>query len=134
MSTSPTPTPSRVADILDRALELPPDKRAAFVRESAAGDSALVHEVSSLMRALAGAGAFLTPAEAPARPQDPLTGKVVGPYRVFEVIGEGGMGVVYRAEDSRLGRSVALKVLPHAMAADPLRRQRLEREARALCS
>ncbi|HEX2837111.1 MAG TPA: protein kinase [Phycisphaerales bacterium] len=132
MSISPTPTPSRVADVLDRALELPPDKRAAFVRESAGGDSALVHEVSSLMRALAGAGAFLAPADAPVRPSDPLTGKVVGPYRVFEVIGEGGMGVVYRAEDSRLGRSVALKVLPHAMAADPIRRQRLEREARAL--
>ncbi len=135
MSTPPAiPNPSRVAEILDQALELPPDQRAAFVRAKANGDSALVHEVSSLMRALAGAGAFLAPVSAAAQTAAQLAGTTIGPYRVIDLIGEGGMGVVYRADDDRLGRSVALKVLPHATAMDPHRRARLEREARALAA
>lgn len=135
--TSPAPDPSRVAEVLDRALELPPDQRATYVRQAAAGDSALVLEVTSLLRALAGAGAFLSPSSLPnassALP-DPLADAVIGPYRVLGRIGEGGMGVVYRARDERLSRSVALKVLPHATALDPQRRARLEREARALAA
>ncbi len=58
----------------------------------------------------------------------------IGPYQVVEPIGAGGMGQVYRARDTRLGRDVALKVLPEAVAADPERRARLEREARVLAS
>jgi serine/threonine protein kinase len=53
-------------------------------------------------------------------------------YRLIEKIGEGGMGVVWKAEDTKLHRHVALKVLPEAMAADPERRARFEREARAV--
>ena len=55
-------------------------------------------------------------------------------YRLIEKIGEGGMGVVWKAEDSKLQRHVALKVLPEAMAADPDRRTRFEREARAVAA
>ncbi|MFO0831217.1 MAG: protein kinase [Phycisphaerales bacterium] len=126
------PAPDRVAEVLDRALELPPEQRAAFVREAAGGDTALVREVSSLLRALAGAGAFLSLPSGAGR--DALVGASIGPYRVEGRIGEGGMGVVYRARDERLGRSVALKVLPQAVATDPARRARLEREARALAA
>src|SRR5437762_8097078 len=57
-------------------------------------------------------------------------GTVLGPYQVHELLGAGGMGEVYRAVDVRLGRSVALKVLP-ADASDDSQRQRFEREARA---
>jgi serine/threonine protein kinase len=55
----------------------------------------------------------------------------VGPYEIVAALGAGGMGEVYRARDTRLGRDVAIKVLPAAFAADPERLKRFEREARA---
>ena len=61
-----------------------------------------------------------------------LTGKVVSHYRVLEIIGGGGMGLVYRAEDLKLGRAVALKFLPDEVGDDPKARERFEREAHAV--
>jgi hypothetical protein len=63
-----------------------------------------------------------------------MSGRQIGPYAVGELIGSGGMGDVYRACDSRLGRDVAIKVLPQGFVADPVRRTRFEREARLLAS
>jgi serine/threonine protein kinase len=57
-----------------------------------------------------------------------------GPYDVLSSLGKGGMGVVYRARDARLGRDVAIKVLPEEFASDPGRLARFEREARVLAS
>jgi serine/threonine protein kinase len=55
-------------------------------------------------------------------------------YRLIDKVGEGGMGVVWKAEDTKLHRHIALKVLPEAMAADPDRRARFEREARVVAA
>ena len=63
-----------------------------------------------------------------------MIGKSLGPYAVVDKVGEGGMGQVYRAHDSKLGRDVALKVLPDSFAADPDRLARFHREAQVLAS
>ena len=60
------------------------------------------------------------------------SGKRLGPYEIVAPIGAGGMGEVYKATDTRLDRTVAIKVLPEEVAQDPERRERLEREARAV--
>src|SRR5579871_6459708 len=61
-------------------------------------------------------------------------GAKLGPYEIIAQLGAGGMGEVYRARDSRLGREVALKILPSDVANDPSRRQRFELEARAVAA
>src|SRR5262244_2972865 len=62
------------------------------------------------------------------------TGTRLGPYELVSPLGAGGMGEVYRARDTRLERTVAIKVLPAHLSSDPERRQRFEREARAVSS
>jgi eukaryotic-like serine/threonine-protein kinase len=80
----------------------------------------------------------LEPAQVPsgediADPSD-LTGRTISHYRVYEMLGRGGMGKVYRARDTKLGRDVAIKVLPEEFAQDPERLARFEREAHVLAS
>src|SRR5262245_27562126 len=62
------------------------------------------------------------------------SGTRLGPYEILASIGAGGMGEVYRGRDSRLHRDVAIKVLPSALATDPERRARFEREAQAIAA
>jgi len=65
------------------------------------------------------------------RPTDPLIGQTLGQYEILEVLGRGGMGVVYKAQQASLGRSVAIKVLPKALSNDAKFIERFNREARA---
>jgi serine/threonine protein kinase len=63
-----------------------------------------------------------------------VTGSRLGPYEVVAPLGAGGMGEVYKARDTRLDRTVAIKVLPAALARDPRFRERFDREARSISS
>ena len=85
------------------------------------------------MAAHHGAGQFGdTPVSMSAPPLGPATS--IGPYRIVHLLGAGGMGEVYRARDTKLGRDVALKILPHIFTTDPERVGRFDREARLLAS
>jgi predicted Ser/Thr protein kinase len=109
------------------ALAHPADARVAYVREACGDDQALCDEVLSLLGFHEHAETFLaTPAA-----DVTLAGTHVGPYRVLREVGHGGMGVVYLAEDTRLGRTVALKAIPPAWVDNEARRERLRHEARA---
>jgi serine/threonine protein kinase len=129
----------RVKDLFQAVLARPPEARQAFLDEACA-DSQLRREVESLLASHEKAGRFL---EAPPfaeaalvdRPQAPSPtldeGARLGPYEITGSIGSGGMGEVYRARDVRLGRDVAVKILPRELAADADRLDRFEQETRA---
>jgi predicted Ser/Thr protein kinase len=129
---------ARVKPLFHGALEQSPSRREDWLRQACANDEALRADVAALIAAHETAGDFLEepaavqfaadeaqPPEAASHPGH------IGPYVVRGELGRGGMGVVYLAEDVRLGRTVALKALPGVAATDALRRERLRREARA---
>jgi hypothetical protein len=128
------PSYEQVKALFHAALEQPVGSRAEWLLDMAAGDNRLLQEVASLLRAHDTAGAFLEqPAELELEDPEPgfAAGTRIGPYLIVEEIARGGMGIVYLAEDIRLGRRVALKSLPQAVASDAHLRDRLRREARA---
>jgi eukaryotic-like serine/threonine-protein kinase len=131
----------RIADLHDRALECAPEERRAFLENACREDHALLEEVESLLRYESGAARFLeTPAVVAAgdlaRTSDSsqMIGRQLGPYTFVAPLGAGGMGEVYRAHDSKLGRDVAIKILPSHFTTDPERRSRFAREARLLAT
>ena len=131
----------RTEELYHGAHALPPSERAAFLVEACRGDEALRREVESLLSEPASAeGFFAKPALARMAPMmsdvapAALAGRRLGGYHLQSLLGVGGMGEVYRARDSKLGREVAIKILPRAVTSDPDRLARFEREARMLAA
>ena len=129
----------QIDELFDAALEKDAGARAAFLNSACTGDDELRAEVESLLAAHGRAENFIeSPAmEVAARASAALSGvtaevgRRIGPYKILSLLGAGGMGEVYLAEDARLNRRVALKLLPAGFTKDPERVRRFEREARA---
>ena len=129
-------------DVLDEALARPRGERAAVVRAASGGDTAFEAALLAVLAEADTTDDFLTPGGAlrgalasdlagapPATSPTPRLpiGTRFGAYEIVELAGAGGMGEVYRGRDPRLGRDVAIKVLPAQLATDPGRHERLQR-------
>ena len=131
----------KISPILESALELDPAARPAFL-DGACPDTAIRREVESLIASPGLRPSFLespavaqvVPIESTASVSVWTAGMKLGPYEIKSLLGAGGMGEVYRARDTRLDRTVAIKVLPRHLSSDQARKQRLEREARAIAA
>lgn len=134
-------TPERyqqIDKVFQAAIERDPTEREAFLDEACKGDHSLRLEVEALIDSSEKAGSFI---ESPVFAQAPdlvatahggtLIGRELGPYQLTALLGSGGMGDVYLARDRRLGRNVALKLLPEYFTADEQRLRRFQQEARA---
>jgi serine/threonine protein kinase len=135
----------QVDALLQAALQIPAEEQDDFVRSACGQDAELQKEVRSLISSHRNAGQFLAGhainAEAQAvaaaemrKLREDLIGKTLSHYRVLRKIGSGGMGAVYEAEDVRLGRRVAMKLVLESEAANQKALQRFELEARAISS
>ena len=132
-------TPERwqqLKQIFDSALEYEPDARAEYISRVCTGDDSLRNQVESLIAAHEKDGSFINApayqAAAASLSEEALaTGRMIGHYEILGVLGKGGMGVVYLATDTKLGRKVALKFLPASFTSQKDRLRRFEQEARA---
>src|SRR5262245_46804636 len=126
----------QVDELLEAALERPAAERASFLDHACAGDEELRRELESLLLSDGQAERFIEspPARVAAdvladtQPK-PRKGERIGHYEILAPLGSGGLGEVYLVHDSRLGRKVALNLLPPSRTADPKLRARFFREA-----
>jgi serine/threonine-protein kinase len=130
---------ARLEELFHRTRALPADERRSFIDRACGTDFVLRQELQSLLAQPDGtllthgvglaAAALFSPTE-----RASYEGRTVGPYTLGPLIGRGGMGDVYRARDAKLGRDVAMKILPDSLARRPDRLGRFQREARILAS
>jgi serine/threonine protein kinase len=128
----------RAEKLFHDALERTPQSRDNFLHEACGQDAGLRRQVELLIRHDRDSSplehpVFADVAGIPASRQS-MVGRQFGPYRIVSFLGAGGMGEVYRAHDTELGRDVAIKILPPEFADDPQRLARFRREARSLAS
>ena len=124
-------------NLFHAALQREPSERGALLDKECTGNDRLRHEVEALLAAHAEAGSFIeqpaieVEAQSVANDQNQLTaGQTIGHYQIVSQLGMGGMGEVYLAEDSRLDRKVALKILPATVASDQHWMKRFIQEAK----
>jgi eukaryotic-like serine/threonine-protein kinase len=129
----------RIEDIYHRALECDASQRHAFLADTCAGDEALLREVESLLQhqneaeSLMEKPAVQIVAQSLAKDNGRVReGQQLGPYKILSLLGTGGMGEVYLADDTRLGRKVALKLLAPSLLNDSQSRALFMREARSV--
>jgi eukaryotic-like serine/threonine-protein kinase len=123
-----TPEPwQQIRGVLEEALELAPEQRSAFLQRNCSSDPSLRQEVETLLASSPDVrSSFLqsSPLRVTLTPRTKL-----GDYEVKSLLGSGGMGEVYRTRDSRLGRDVAIKVLPSLLSTDSERLRRFDHAA-----
>src|SRR5436190_20466776 len=133
----PDPHWEDLKEIFHGALALAPPERAAFIEEASNGNDSLRRAVESLLKSHEETGNFVdVPAYQAAADMlvdgvDLKAGKNIAHYRIVQLLGEGGMGQVYLAEDGKLNRRVSLKFLSTKFTHDHERLRRFEQEARA---
>jgi serine/threonine protein kinase len=128
----------RIKSLFEAAQAHAAPDRAAFLARATAGDDDLARQVQRLLDQPVGTEAFIrflgrAPGDAASGAVN-LSGQQLGSFQIKTLLGHGGMGEVYLAHDTKLGRDVAIKVLPHAFTTDPRRLASLEREARVVAS
>src|SRR6201990_1440702 len=128
----------RIKELFHSALEREVEERPAFLAEACGDDEALRAKVEALIAAAEQPGSFMdVPAYAVAAETLPdhsigaLVGQSISHYQVIALLGSGGMGDVYLARDTRLGRPVALTLLPDSLTGDESCIRRFKQEARA---
>ena len=129
-----TDRPARLSALFREALAREPSTRESFLDEACRDDQGLRRELERLLAGHAEAGSFLQEPVGALANDRLAPGTRLGSYSVTAFIGAGGMGEVYRARDPRLGRDVAIKLLPADEAGDDERRARFAREARAIAA